>query len=935
MNPASIARLSTLFDEVVDLPASALEMRLAALAGEDAALVPALRRMLAGRAAPETADLLKRGPAFTAPADATAAAFEAGDAVGPWRLLHRLGEGGMGEVWLAERQDGQLRRPVALKLPMLGLRRGVLVQRFARERDILGALVHPHIARLYDAGVAEDGQPWLALEYVEGVPITEHVRARGPETRAVVRLALQVLEAVQHAHANLVVHRDLKPGNVLVTADGRAMLLDFGIAKLLQDERAEAGATELTRVGGHAMTPAYAAPEQLSGAPVSIATDVWALGVLLYELLAGERPFAGERQALERAILEADPKPPRGVPAELGTIVLKALKKAPVERYATVAAFGDDLQRWLDGRPVRAQPDSRWYRTRKFVARNRLPVAAASLAAAALLASSLVAWRQAEEARRQAESAERQATLARQEARRAQAVQGFLTDLFNASSSGQSDPQQAQRATARELLDRGTERVDEALADAPLSRIEVMRTLAGIYQELGLGTQATTLALRAVEVARKTYGARDAQLAGALLDAVAQLQEGPERERIPGLLDEAIGVLDAAGEGASALRGMALRQRAHYWRYVSLRRFIESADAAAEFVERRDPAAPTTPGTHLLAGRARMAAFDFDAALPRLQAALVAAGRLGPAAGARSVRPIGALASALEQQARYAEAEQHYRAALALGRYLDGDDHPETLIIKAQFANLLLVLGRDAEGDALQRAVRERLATQDPRLDPQMRSTLEGLLGRTLLARGRPDLALPLLSADIEDMRKTLPGSGGLALRELSMAEALAALGDSAGARRFIDSAEADWRRFTDGLSAPRVETSLAIGRAAVLLAGGAPADALALVAPDRASILLDRFRLLALRSQALRLTGRAAEALAAAESLQAELGAAPEGQRPVHLEALALQRQAEALHDLKAPGAELHVTRALALRRQHDLPGSLWLRQLEGLHGR
>ncbi len=287
-----LSRLSTLLDEVIDLDAAEREVWLAGLQGDDARLLPTLRRMLSKQALKETADLLERGPAFTAPqAEAAAPEFKPGERVGPYRLERELGHGGMGEVWLAEREDGQLKRRVALKLPMLGARRSVLVQRFARERDILGSLAHPNIARLYDAGLAEDGQPYLALAYIEGQPITAYCDERKLDVRAGVELLQQVLRAVQYAHANLVIHRDLKPSNVLVTAQGQVMLLDFGIAKLLQEEEQEAPETELTRLGGRAMTLDYAAPEQISGAPISIATDIWALGVLLYELVAGERPF--------------------------------------------------------------------------------------------------------------------------------------------------------------------------------------------------------------------------------------------------------------------------------------------------------------------------------------------------------------------------------------------------------------------------------------------------------------------------------------------------------------------------------------------------------------------------------------------------------------------------------------------------------------------
>ncbi|HET9205133.1 MAG TPA: serine/threonine-protein kinase, partial [Burkholderiaceae bacterium] len=456
LDVADLARLSTLLDQALDVPPAERGAWLAALDAQVAHLGPTLRELLAKDSARDGSDLIDRMPVFTIAAEAAgSASFKAGDAVGPYRLLRELGRGGMGEVWLAERSDGHLKRPVALKLPMLSARRSVLVQRFARERDIVGSLAHPHIARLYDAGLADDGQPYLALEYIEGKPITTFCDEAALDVRARIALLRQVMDAVQYAHANLVVHRDLKPSNVLVTADGKAMLLDFGIAKLLQGDQTEAGATELTQLGGRALTPDYAAPEQLTGAPVSIATDVYALGLLLCESLTGQRAFtATNRSALEHAILNDEPARPsqrragalsalrRGAAGELDTIVLKALKKAPAERYPTVNAFADDLDRFVRGEAVLAQPDRLVYRLRKFVTRHRVPVAIGSAVAVALLATSALALVQAIEARRQA-------TTAQQETKRAQAVQAFMTDLFQANTTHQDDPAAAQRVTAR------------------------------------------------------------------------------------------------------------------------------------------------------------------------------------------------------------------------------------------------------------------------------------------------------------------------------------------------------------------------------------------------------------------------------------------------------------------------------------------------------
>ena len=270
----------------------------------------------------------------------------------------------------------------------------------------------------------------------------------------------QVLQAVQHAHANLVIHRDLKPANSWSPRTGRRMLLDFGIAKLLQDEHTDAQETELTRIGGRA-SPALRRPEQLAGTPLTIATDVWALGVLAYELLAGTRPFrGGQPREIEQAILADDPPPPAGIDADLATIVLKALKKPPADRYATVAAFADDLGRWLEGRPVLARRDSAWYRTRKFIGRHRLGVAVTAAVAVLLVATAVVALQQAR-------NAIEQARIAKVEARTAEAVQGFLEGLFHANPSAQSDPVRARQRTAKELLDEGAARIDKTLDDVP------------------------------------------------------------------------------------------------------------------------------------------------------------------------------------------------------------------------------------------------------------------------------------------------------------------------------------------------------------------------------------------------------------------------------------------------------------------------------------
>jgi WD40 repeat protein/TPR repeat protein len=400
LSASQYARVSVLLDRALELEPAAREAWLTGLELKDPDAVPVLRALFAAREhsqpVPETHAELLRVMAAAGESDAALI----GKRFGPYRVLSLLGRGGMGSVWLAERVDGLFARQVALKLVSAALMGKVVLERLAREREILGSLTHAHIARLLDAGFAEDGQPYLALEYVDGIPLTSYCDAQRLTVSARLQLFRQVLGAVQYAHAHLVIHRDLKPSNILVSADGQVHLLDFGIAKLLTE--GEAKETQLTQIGGRALTPDYAAPEQILGVPITTAADVYALGVMLYELLTGERPYKLKRDsrgALEEAILQVEPVAPSQAPiaeaaafargssakrlarslrGDLDTITLKALKKSPQQRYPTVDAFGEDLGRYLRGEAVRAQRDSVTYRAAKFVRRHWVGIAVTS-----------------------------------------------------------------------------------------------------------------------------------------------------------------------------------------------------------------------------------------------------------------------------------------------------------------------------------------------------------------------------------------------------------------------------------------------------------------------------------------------------------------------------------------------------------------------------
>lgn len=474
-------RLSPLLDALIELDADARRARVDTLREEDPALAAELEALLALE--DDNEDFLAE-PLVAPPPMAKPDTL-----IGPYKLDRLLGEGGMGQVWLARRADGLYQRRVALKLLRPGLADPNLRQRFTRERQILARLGHPHIARLLDAGISTDNQPYLALEYVEGEAITDWCRSRDLGIEARIQLFLQVCEAVSHAHANLIVHRDLKPSNILVTPLDEVRLLDFGIAKLLDGP--EPG-RDNTRTEVRAFTLHYAAPEQIRGEPVTTMTDVYSLGVVLYELLAETKPYRLKRQTdaeWEEAILIADPQRPsanlqreadsdpsrtaalrrraKQIAGDLDNIALKALSKRPEHRYPSVEAMALDLHRYLEGKPVLARPQSVAYRTHKFVHRHRWALATTVLILVVLTtALGLVTW---------------QARQAVREASRAQALQDFVTGLFEqAGGRGTPGP-----LDVRKLLEAGEQRGNSELLRQPLARAELFGVIA--RARLGLG----------------------------------------------------------------------------------------------------------------------------------------------------------------------------------------------------------------------------------------------------------------------------------------------------------------------------------------------------------------------------------------------------------------------------------------------------------------
>ncbi len=495
-------RINALLLEALGLPQDQRQRWLESISTEHSDVIPQLRALLE-RVTAETDDFMKR-PVSAVWAQALGDSTDADMAdqlVGPYRLLRELGIGGMATVWLAVRADGVPQRQVAVKLPLSRWARGV-GERLEQERDTLAALEHPNIARLYDAGTTAGGRPYLAMEFVDGQPIDRFAKEQALSVRARVELFQQVLHAVAYAHGRLIVHRDLKPSNILVTRQGSVRLLDFGAAKLLCDEGPKDSA--LTREVGRALSPDYAAPEQILGAAITVASDVYSLGVVLFELLTGERPYVLKRHtmaALEEAIIAADPPPAsaivsddrrrcRELRGDLDNIVAKALKKEPLERYGTVAELAADLRCWLDHAPISARPDSVVYRARKFVRRNRVGVAASVLVFASLAVAAGVTTSEMFDARRQRDEA-------RLQAKHAEAQERFTNLVMEQSGPG------GRPLTREEMLDRSVELLDQQYGNDPRFIANALIPISGRYMDRGNTAKELAVLEKAESIARR------------------------------------------------------------------------------------------------------------------------------------------------------------------------------------------------------------------------------------------------------------------------------------------------------------------------------------------------------------------------------------------------------------------------------------------------
>lgn len=812
MTPDRWEQVQALFHEAVELEAEARHRYLDAACGEDAELRSEVEALLRADDADET--MLDRDLGTLADGILEEPGEGAlPEVVGPYRILRMLGEGGMGVVLLAEREDVGQR--VALKVLRDAWVSPTRRSRFASERRTLAQLNHPAIAQLFDAGTLPDGTPWFAMEHVEGLPLTDYCREHRTALPDRLRLFRGVCEAVQHAHRHAVIHRDLKPSNILVTADGSIKLLDFGIAKQLDTPLGE---VEQTRTGLRLMTPAYAAPEQVTGDRIGLHTDVYSLGVILYELLAGRLPFdlSGATPSEASAILlgqnPARPstvarvrrhsdRPPGATPgrsewADLDVLCLTAMHKEPTRRYAGVDALIRDVDHFLRGEPLDARPDSSAYKVGKFVRRNRIAVSLAVGVAASVIG--LVGFYTLRL------GAARDAAV--EAAARTQRVQGFLMNLFQGGDPAMGPADSLHVVT---LLDRGVQEA-AALGTEPVIQGELFETLGQVYQQLGEFTRADSLLQTSLDVRRTALGGSHPDVASSLVALGALRIQQAEFEEAERLIREGMTLArarlpasDPRVANATSALGKVLEERGEYAEAITVLgeavRLHESQDRG------ENPELATAllelANSHFYAGNLE----DADS----LSRVVLAMGRRLYGEGhpfiAEELVNLGAVQY---EWGRFDEAERYYREALALTRAWYGEDHHKTASNLTMLGRALVALDRD---DDAMTVLSEALTVQERsfgRVHPAVASTLNDL-GTIALRRDRLDLAADYFGRMRETYRQVYPAGHwlvGIAASNLS--NVYGRQGNYTNAERLLREAVDQFARFQSP-----THTNTAIGR--------------------------------------------------------------------------------------------------------------------------
>jgi len=753
--PDTWRQVQGLVDSALDLPIEDRSAFLDDVCGDDAVMRATVDRILL--ACDESRGFLEDEPAIAFAAPLLVATFKAertaahngsaeGLRVGPYRVLSEAGRGGMGLVYLAERADDQYRRQVALKVMRGGMDEH-LVRHFLDERQILASLDHPGIARMLDGGVTADGLPWFAMEYVEGTAITRYCDEHTLTIAERLDLFCRVCDAVAFAHRNLIVHRDLKPSNILVTHDRTVKLLDFGIAKLLSP--AEGGRDPATQTVVRALTPEYASPEQIRGERVATASDVYSLGVLLYELVTGQRPHAisGEQPPAPSVIVlrNSATSAARGttrqrlqrvVRGDLDAIILMAIRREPERRYASAEQLMADVQRHLRGLPVSARRDGWDYRAGKFVRRHRTSVALTAAVALLLIALGAVNAVQAARIRVQADRIA-------MERDRAQQVSNFLASLFQSADPIAGN---GPRTTVREVLDSGAARIDRELADQPELRAELLRLMAVSYLNLDLPAEARRLLERAIEIRPQAVN-----------------------DGVPHEVSVAHTLAQVLQEQAEYRESEALYRDVLDWR----RRVLPAGHV---LIARSLGTLATVVGAQ---GR-------YAEAESLAREALTIDRTMRPADPRALSQSLNNLGNILSKQRKYAEAEPLHREAYALRRSSAGEDNPETA---NSLVNLAAALGGQARYEEAESLFQRGLAVKRRRLGPRDSdvATDEGGLASLLHLKGDYPASEALYRQSIETHRLTRrAGHPRTAGALLGLGELLLEQGDASGAEPLL-----------------------------------------------------------------------------------------------------------------------------------------------------
>ena len=746
--PAEWLEIFALLDTALDLEPTKHDAWLAALSPDKARLAPLLKELLQTHATGGASDFMRLPATFALPEltpSSAPLALQASAQIGPYRLLREIGQGGMATVWLAERADGLLDRQVALKLPHMSWGSTALAERMARERNILASLTHPNIARLYDAGIAADGRPFLALEYVAGKPIDVYSHERQLGVRSKLGLIVQVARAVAHAHAHLVVHRDLKPSNILVDEQGQAHLLDFGIAKLIDpalvDDAAEAPRTQV-----RALTPDYASPEQIRGDVIGTASDVYSLGVVLFELLVGERPYRLQKGLSALALAEAirqtdaprasatatDPALRRQLQGDLDAILARALAKASNQRYANIDALADDSERHLRGEPVRARPDSAWYRAERWVRKHKLETAVAAAiviavpAGAAAQAAVLVAMAAgAGVALWQARVARQQTKIAKEEAARAAAVKGFLTSFFKSGSLEEDGGARLGRLSVQEFVERGARKIDLGFESEPALKNELFDVVSTLFADLSDGKQTVEYA-RKWQLSLEQLGAGEPERARAAQRLAQGLALQSHSAEAVGVLTQSITRLRQRASQPTLLAQLLVAQAEVQTELGDLASAMASVDEALVLLATPPPSDKAALAAHgaALFQRGEVVSLNnkIAEAIPVFEAAFTTLARVH---GERSLI-VGkyrlTFASHLANGHQAAAAEREFRHAIQIFHDAGGEQDLNAAIVKIYLGRTLVAVtdrhGARAEGLALLAQARDVFDSRAGKVSP-------------------------------------------------------------------------------------------------------------------------------------------------------------------------------------------------------------------------